>query len=186
LVAALSPTEVIGQADSISKEDYEKDVQEFTDEFYSEEHINEYCRALDVLRELALDSIYEGSLRSREGRLPSVDTSNKIHMVYTVISYNGAYSHYFSVSRPPYLATVFAKFLVVIACERFNLQYPTEIERSQNIVYHCEWALTSQEHKELIEAGTTQWPESMYLFATKAIKRTKSIEINNVEIDIEQ
>jgi len=126
----------VGAQHSDSEKSIEEDLKAFTDSFYTVGHIQECAEALNKIRALAVEKIYESAESMLEGDLPQGKTSSGIFMVYSITQKDSSFYHEFSVSHSTYLATAFGKGLVGMACERFNLPDPDEIWLSPRQVYH--------------------------------------------------
>ncbi len=150
---------------------------------FTDPHVVECSAELDSLRAEALASVYPDLQAMEAGRHPVRDTSSGIRFIYTVNGHKGMFHHYYSVSRPPFLATAAGRFLVGLACERLVLPDPERVLVSPNGVWHVHWLLTPAEHAEVVSEVAAAVPDAVIALTGEALSRGTYIEIEYVSME---
>ena len=146
-----------------------------------EGRIGECVAALDTLRTLAFDRIFDGFGAQSGADLPKTITPSGILMVYTITGQADSVCHQFSAYGAPHPPNVLGKWLVGMACLRFGLPAPPRIEVCLPDMFHAEWWLGRSEHDSLAAVGPPAWPESLLDLSEHALEYASSSELRRVD-----
>lgn len=150
---------------SVSMNASGQSVDDFTAHFFDQENIADYIEKIDSLISQSEANILS-SLDDVREKMPRARTGNGINMAYTIFENTEGVNHHFSVSRPPYLATVFGVDIVTLFGDRAGLPFPPDIKISKNQVFHAAWSFSKenaeQKKKEIAELRAENRREKDY------------------------
>lgn len=123
--------------------------------FESKKHIREYATLIESLIQQAKQRVMANETEEleavRSGTCPTVDTSNRIRMMYSIVQSAEGFFHHFSMSRRPHLPSRHAKHLAALFCNLAEFSLPDELGVSEHGVYHLGIILNPQEQEMFAE-----------------------------------
>ncbi len=158
----------------------------FNFRFDSKKHVREYVTLVDSLiqqgkgRLLASEQDIQESIES--GTCPTMDTSNHIRIMYSIVNSPEGFRHHLSLSRnPDYLATRYAKHLTALFCNLSGLAVPEVLYRSEQAIYHAGHILnrTEQERFKTYANPERNDPNTVFL---KAFMDSIPIQIESMGV----
>ena len=137
---------------SVSISAADQTMDDFTAHFLDEENLADYIEKIDNLITQGEATVFT-SLDNVMGKLPKTTSKNGVIMIYSINEHPDGVTHYFTVSRPPYLATPFGVDIVALFGDRAGLPFPPKIRISNNQVFHATWSFPNdnaeQKKKEI-------------------------------------
>lgn len=127
------------------------EIDQFTGNFYNIDNIIDYIKCMDSVIDSAESKPGNSIKALQQGKnIVSITTNNHVHMAYSITYTNiGFVALHVSFSRPPYMATPFGKYLVVLFLKRSGWPAPNEFLVSKNRVYHAGWIFNSKEYEAI-------------------------------------
>lgn len=120
--------------------------------FESKAHVNEYVTLIDSLVQQAKERVFanQEALENNivSGTCPTVDTSNGIRIMYSIVEAEEGMKHHFSISCTSYLPTRYAKHLTALFCHLSGLALPEVLCRSERNIYHVGYVLSRAEQQQ--------------------------------------
>jgi hypothetical protein len=157
----------------------------FNFRFDSKTHVLEYVTLVDSLIQQGKDRLFDSEQPFDEacnaGTCPTVDTSNHIRMMYSIVNSSEGFEHHFSLSRNPhYLASLHAKHLTALFCNLSGLAVHDVLFRSKQAIYHSGHIL-NQTEQELFETYANPDRDDPNTLFSKAFMDSIPIKIESAD-----